>query len=325
MPSPKVQHYVPQFLLRNFGNGKKDQIWVFDKTTGRSFSTNAKNIASESRFYDFEYAGARISLEPYLSKVESRAKVVLGHILRVDSSANLDETDRSTVATFLSIQLTRSRTFREQWRECPRMLREAFDARGDKVADGSQAADPIRDLSENDVKAETGRFMVEAPGAFAPHFLSKDWVLAATTRKDPFVISDNPLGLQNLIDRPHRGNLGLTVPGIEIYLPISPVRALAIWCRSLTGAVLQAAAEHRQRATQRGGAEHNPAGVVELEAALSTGRPLTYSKENVENFNSLQVAGSERYVFSFVNEFDLARDMVAAHPSLRAGPRVQAH
>jgi hypothetical protein len=50
----KIQHYVPQFLLRNFGNGKKDQVWVYDKIDGRSFPTNAKNVASESRFYDFQ-------------------------------------------------------------------------------------------------------------------------------------------------------------------------------------------------------------------------------------------------------------------------------
>ena len=51
MAIAKVQHYVPQFLLRNFGNGKKDQLWGFyDKTSDRSFPTNAKNVASESRF-----------------------------------------------------------------------------------------------------------------------------------------------------------------------------------------------------------------------------------------------------------------------------------
>jgi len=61
------------------------------------------------------------------------------------------------------------------------MLREAFEARGDRVVEGSQAAELIRDLSNNDVKAETGRFMVEASQAFVPHFLSKDWVLAATS------------------------------------------------------------------------------------------------------------------------------------------------
>jgi hypothetical protein len=46
----KVQHYVPRFLLRNFGTGKKDKLYVFDKQTERIFTTNVKNIAAESRF-----------------------------------------------------------------------------------------------------------------------------------------------------------------------------------------------------------------------------------------------------------------------------------
>jgi hypothetical protein len=325
MKTAKVQHYVPQFLLRNFGNGKKDQLWVFDKTTGRSFSTNAKNIASESRFYEFEYAGARLSLEPYLSKIESSAKPILSHVLRADSLADLDATARATIAVFLSIQLTRTRTFREQWRDFPRMLRDALDAKGDRAADGSQAAELIRDISDNDVKSETGRFMVDAPKALAHHFLSKDWALAATTRMHPFVTSDNPLALQNVIDRPHRGNLGLAVPGIEIYLPLSPIRALAMWCRSLTGSVLQASAEHPERFRHDSGGSRAPEGVIGLADALSTDRPLAYSAENVENFNSLQIARSERYVFSFTNDFELAKEMLGAQPSLRAGPRLEAH
>ncbi|KQY90736.1 DUF4238 domain-containing protein [Pelomonas sp. Root1444] len=44
----KVQHHVPQFLLRQFGTGQKDQLHAFDKATGRTFVTNAKNAASES-------------------------------------------------------------------------------------------------------------------------------------------------------------------------------------------------------------------------------------------------------------------------------------
>jgi hypothetical protein len=314
MTIAKVQHYVPQFLLRNFGRGKKDQLWVFDKTTGRSFFTNAKNVASESRFYDFEVDAETISLEPILTKVESDAKRVIEKILDADSLGTLSQEERGQLSVFCSIQMARTRNFREQWLSFPRMLREEFARRGDQVAKGSQAEQLIQDLSENEVKADTGRFMLGAPEMFAEHFLSKHWVLAATDTKHPFQISDNPLTRQNMIERPFRGNLGLTVPGIEIYLPLTPTRALAMWCTSLTVPILEREEELRKAA---------PGYAEALAEALRTGNPLAYAEENVTNFNSLQVWQAERYVFSSTEDFALARDMVASSVKLRTGPRMR--
>jgi len=45
----KIQHYVPQFLLKQFTSGKKPQVWVFDKTTGKKFKSHVKNVASETK------------------------------------------------------------------------------------------------------------------------------------------------------------------------------------------------------------------------------------------------------------------------------------
>jgi hypothetical protein len=322
MTTAKVQHYVPQFLLRNFGNGKKDQVWVYDKVTDRSFPTNAKNIASESRFYDFELDGTAITLEPMLSKLEGNAKPIIKKILEADSLVPLTDEEKAMLSAFLSIQHTRTRTFREQWNDFPRMLREHLASRGEIVANGSQAANLIRDLTENESKAETGRFMMQAPQEFASHFLAKQWLLAATTRKHPFLVSDNPLTLQNMNDMSPRGNLGLAVRGIEIYFPLSPVRALAMWCPSLLELIRQGAEACRRFPQSR--AKENLSdseGLLALEEAINTGRPAVYNKENVENFNSLQISQSERYVFSSVNDFHLAKDMLQAHPSLQRGPR----
>jgi len=55
--------------------------------------------------------------------------------------------------------------------------------------------------------------------------------------------------------------------------------------------------------------------------ALLTGAPVQYSRANVENFNSLQVIWSERYIFSTVNDFQLAEAMLTDHPDLKRGPR----
>ena len=147
-------------------------------------------------------------------------------------------------------------------------------------------------------------------------------MLAATTQKKPFVIGDNPLTLQNMIDMSPRGNLGLAVTGIEIYYPMSPVRALAMWCPSLVDMVRRGAEEARRRTSALAGTTAAElGGVLALETAIRSGSALMYEEQNVRNFNSLQIARSERYVFSSVNDFRLARDILELHPRLKRGPR----
>lgn len=319
MTIAKVQHYVPQFLLRNFGNGKKDQVWVFDKSSNRSFPSNTKNVASESRFYDFKSEGQQLSIEPWLSEMEKQAKLVISAILEADSLSTLAHEQKQVLASFLAVQFTRTKTFREEWNAFPRMLREHFEKNGDQVAPGSPVEELLREIPENDLKEQTARIVFSAPATYAAHFLNKDWVLAATSKKHSFLLSDNPLTRQNMTDRPLRGNLGLATPGIEIYLPLSPTRALAMWCPTLTDLV------HRRAQSLSGGQWpgdiSDPEGAIALSDSLLKGTPVQYSPANVENFNSLQVALSERYIFSTLNDFHLAKTMLGEYPNLRQGPR----
>lgn len=319
MTIAKVQHYVPQFLMRNFGNGKKNQVWVYDKSSNRSFPSNTKNLASENRFYDFEYQGQPLSIEPWLSELEGHAKLVISTILDADSLSGLADEQKHILASFLAVQLTRTKTFREEWNAFPRMVREHSEQNGDQIAPGSQAEVFLRDVPESDAKEHTARIVSSAPSIYADDFLGKDWVLAATSRQHPFLLSDNPLTRQNMIDRALRGNLGLTTPGIEIYLPLSPTRALAIWCPTLTDLVHRGA--RSLVATRRTENAADPEGIVALSDSLLSGKPVQYSVANVENFNSLQIAWSERYIFSTSNDFNLAQAMLAEYPNLRQGPR----
>jgi len=324
MTAAKVQHYVPQFLLRNFGTGKKDQVFVFEKATGKIFTPNAKNIASESRFYDFQIDEQAVSLEPLLSKIESAAKPIFQAILDTDSLVALDTNARAVLADFFSVQLVRTRAFREQWAAFPRILRGHLEARGERVEPGSQAEGLLSELSENDLKAQTGTFLVNAPRSFAVHFSTKIWGLAATSKRDPFILGDHPLAMQNMHDLSPRGNLGLTTPGIEIYFPMSPVRALVLWCPTLANAVFSGADKLRRMPPWmvKDRIEH-PEEILTLDAALRGGTPIPYRSKNVENFNSLQVAWSERYLFADADHFDLARTMLREHPGLKKGPRMQ--
>lgn len=319
MTIAKVQHYVSQFLLRNFGNGKKDQVWVYDKSSGRSFPSNVKNVASESRFYNFEHEGQTMSLEPWLCSLEGQAKSVISSILDADSLSVLGGEQRQILASFLAVQMIRTKTFREEWNGFPRMLRERLERDGDEVVPGSQAEELLREISENDLKEQTARMVFDAPETYAAHFLEKDWVLAATPRKHPFLLSDNPLTRQNTFEQSNRGNLGLATPGIEIYFPLSPARALAMWCPTLSDLVHRAASSPRRR--QALDDTSDPEGIAALSNALRGEKLVQYSVANVENFNSLQIAWSERYIFSTLNDFRLASEMLEVQPRLRGGPR----
>lgn len=54
MSKVKRQHYVPQFYLKQWHNEKSnEQIYVYDKDTKKSYSTNIKGIASSNYFYDY--------------------------------------------------------------------------------------------------------------------------------------------------------------------------------------------------------------------------------------------------------------------------------
>lgn len=59
-------------------------------------------------------------------------------------------------------------------------------------------------------------------------------------------------------------------------------------------------------------------------AALDKHTPWGALTENIENFNSLQVANAERYVFSNGENVELTRRMLSTHPHLSREPRMKA-
>ena len=127
---------------------------------------------------------------------------------------------------------------------------------------------------------------------------------------------DSHLVLQ-LIERPERGNLGLEVEGIEIYLPLTPSLSLCFLC------------EHRWKWMKdrldrahwlRGFWGHLPVDLTpieEMDRAIRTGQPTTLTPANVEHQNSLQVIDSSRFVLSHDGDFAMVREMLQDHPSLK--------
>ncbi|MBU0513755.1 MAG: DUF4238 domain-containing protein [Proteobacteria bacterium] len=111
--SPSIQHYVPQFILKNFGVGNKRHIFVFDKWEEKVFKSSAKSIGGEKGFYNFMSNGDIITIEPSLAKLESLSAKIVKRIIREESLSNIAEEERVLLSQFLAVQFRRTKGIRQ--------------------------------------------------------------------------------------------------------------------------------------------------------------------------------------------------------------------
>ena len=68
--------------------------------TGEVFVTRARNVAAESRFYDFAFEGETFTIEPSLQKLEDLAKPIIERLLKADDLGVLSDDDRAALSIF---------------------------------------------------------------------------------------------------------------------------------------------------------------------------------------------------------------------------------
>jgi hypothetical protein len=109
--SGTFQHYIPQFLLREFGHGKRgrERIHVYDKKTGQEFETKISEIGADYGFYDAH----GISLDDLLTDLEIKASREIHLIVKNHSLKGLD---RPQLALFLAVQEIRTEAHRSRLR-----------------------------------------------------------------------------------------------------------------------------------------------------------------------------------------------------------------
>jgi hypothetical protein len=318
----KIQHYVPQFLLKHFSGGKKPQVWIFDKHSGKVFKSHIKNIAAESGFYDFEYEGHNFTVECSLADIETNASKIIKQIIREESVGELTEEERILLSHFFAIQFVRTKQYRLMYLNSAYAFESALREKGFNPEDFEGYAEP----SEEEAKKFAIQSLLKHE-EYTPHFLSKKWVLLKATKGHPFYMSDNPIALQNHKDFGFYGNIGLAVNGIEIYFPLSKTLSLGMWCPSLEETARDAYSKYKfiesNNPILAAQVVNDPKYYENLMAGFDTGISIPLKAENVTNHNSLQVKYSSRFVFSSTDDFSLAKEMLAAHPDLKDGPKIQ--
>lgn len=338
-PIPKSQHYVPRMLMRPFavrGAGKAEQVQVFDKHSDRSFTARLEDVLAGRYFNTIWHEDFVQDVEGPLAKLEGRAAPVLRKLVEERSWANLDGEEQVTLAFFLAVQFVRGPDTRVRLDQMIDQMQAVAKAMAADKANGELPAEPTAD----ERKQMVFDLMRTSAADLAELLLKKTWLLFEPEVGE-FYLGDSPLAMHNDRDMGPYGNIGLAVPGIQIYCPIAPDLLLALWCPSLTAELLDAEQKHRTMLGTLSLLETlgtAPLAKVEREAlahlrkkwpftkamiaALKSRTPLKSDAANLRFLNHLQVRNAERYVLARNQPFDLVKEMIAHKDSYRGGMRL---
>jgi len=304
MTAPKKQHYVPQFLLKNFSAGKKgkEQVWVLDKLTEKIYRTSITNAGHENYFYEYHGDDGDIELEDLMQKMDSiGAEIIQSSIEKAQFPS--DPKDRVWLAYFVALQMLRTPVTRKEMENFRNLLIHKWGA---DIRVDSADKRTVGEYGGEDDKFSS-LTVIDGVPEFAKLLQEKVWVLTQAPEGMPYIISDNPVSRHNMIERPGRGNLGLTSYGIELHMPISNHLSLHVICPELASRIPSCSelASHFER-------------------AVKEGLPIFHAPENAEFVNSLQVQQSERFIYAKKRgHLDIALDMINTNPELKSGPGIR--
>lgn len=311
----KNQHYVPQFMLRGFTGGNKNQVFVFDKQKQTIFRTVIRNIASESGFYDYSIKGVDESIEPFFSRMDSTVGRIVNEIRTREDIGFLNRDNRISLSLFVAVQMLRVKNARERMRGIADHIKQRLI---DLNIDPAQVKN-YQDADDDEIKLNSIKQITLAK-EFSEHIFDKAWILMKTPASHQLYTSDNPISLHNMIERPGRGNLGLAVEGIEIYLPVSKCLCICFLCKQMENEIRSASMRHATYDQILGSFPIDMTSVHALQKAIDSGTPLELQPENVEHLNSLQVINASRFVIASSNDFLLVKEMISDHPDLQGPP-----
>lgn len=333
------QHYVPKILLRNFisngdANRGSEKIWVFDKSNSKISNPNIKNIAAQFSFYDTNVDGKAISVESILAELENCVSAVLSKLIEHRSATILSQEERTWFAIFCAAQFVRVENFRSQVKDMNAALKDKLQALGHDT----DSVDGHKFLhgDDSEIKKFSISFLMSSLRQFSAHFLQKHWFVMCAPEGQSFYLGDNPISLHNNNDFGPYGNIGLAVPGIEIYFPISSKLTVAMWdpanvvmfengLSNAQGTLTQADSntDLEQREKLRSAAARVIERVPALLRQIKGECPYVADNQEVMFVNSLQVMYASRFVMSCANGFSLVEKMISDNEKYRSSIKMK--
>ena len=213
-------HYVPQYYLKGFA-ADGDTVWAYDKSSGRIYSTNMRNVATQNGFYSPEIEN-RLTQE-----VENPANPIIGRIrMRIPISTE----EKQVLAAYMICMRTRVPEGKRRARliapsvedgvktELDSRLNTLLEQEPEKAALIEQRRVEAHELIKKWAKDPPDDlwFRTILPAKFRralPMLASMTWRFLTFDRYPAFITSDNPVFFFD------QG--GLIRPDAEVSFPIS--------------------------------------------------------------------------------------------------------
>jgi hypothetical protein len=275
------QHYVPQFLLRQFAATTNGRVHVYDMIRGISFQSGSRAVGAERDFYVFTIGTDSWTVDPSLTALEGMTSPIVRKIVDARSTAYLTDDERTVIAGFMAVQLVRTNKYRSVIDAGAKQVNEL--TRRMLRIHGREDGEPA--INAENVK-RTAIELTSNAGQYGPLLRDRPWILFEAPKSCPFYLSDNPVVLQNWNDFGPYGNLGLLSPGIQVYCPLSPTLMLGIVDPSVRGQISQVCDAFC--------------------GAFTSGNAVRLDARSVESYNELFADWSSRFVFSSISEFRIA-------------------
>lgn len=325
------QHYVPKLLLRGFlsrnsNEAAKEQVRVYDLQKGRDYPTSISNIMGERRYNDFWVDEDTLAtLEEACGRIESHVAPLVDRI-RQEKRLHRTEEELYDLALLMAFQFIRTKKMRLLPERLDKQLRAHVQKLGFDPAD----VEGIFDWNEDALKNQHARLQVDNLTKYTDIIAKKDFFLMIAPKGCSFYIGDNPVVLHT--DEPQSGimrGLGLGVPYIQIYLPLSADVLLCAYCPAIfaglmrtrdeeakktQGMALQALMDGKITAFQMKELMEFNASVdiiTPLINAIRAGKSKTVGPKQVDLYNSLQVSQAHRFVVDPDGRFEIAKKIVA--------------
>lgn len=277
-----------------------------------------------------------LSFENRFTHIENLAAPIIAKIVKQKALDQLAPMELATLHMFTALQLLRVKTRRLDMAAVADEVKRRWPEF--KI---NPAPDRIKDSEFEKLSALKTTFNILE--SLTRHLVTKHlFLMVRATCKDNLYISDNPLVMHNHKTFGPYGNIGLGVPGIEIYYPLSPNVVLTYFCPSLLQMTenLHAEAEEyassflREKIVSRVGiSEVDMANFAQMRSEirrskdyyrlLKENRVTPLDAQNVLFLNSLQMMSSYRFIAAARGDFSFARMALNERPTWKEGRRIQ--